>query len=127
MQLPPIHSAIKQKGKPVYLLARKGIDVIMEPRKINIHEFEITNINLPVFLLKWYVQRARIYAVWHMTLDRHLGAVLTFAVYAAHVSEILPWTEALSMEEFVARKFKITAPRSNRRFLNKFQAVIVYS
>src|SRR5574340_917957 len=24
MQIPPIHSAIKQKGKPVYLLARKG-------------------------------------------------------------------------------------------------------
>ena len=30
-QTPPIHSAIKQKGKPVYLLARKGIDVVIEP------------------------------------------------------------------------------------------------
>lgn len=48
LQTPPIHSAIKQKGKPVYLLARKGIDVILEPRKINIREFEITNIELPV-------------------------------------------------------------------------------
>src|SRR5450432_530351 len=48
MQVPPIHSAIKQKGKPVYLLARKGIDVIMEPRKITIHGFEITDISFPV-------------------------------------------------------------------------------
>lgn len=48
LQTPPIHSAIKQKGKPVYLLARKGIDVILEPRKITIKEFEITNIEMPV-------------------------------------------------------------------------------
>lgn len=47
MQLPPMHSAIKQKGKPVYLLARKGHEVILEPRKIVIKEFVITNINLP--------------------------------------------------------------------------------
>jgi tRNA pseudouridine55 synthase len=47
MQVPPVHSAIKQKGKPVYLQARKGIDVILEPRKITIHEMEITRITLP--------------------------------------------------------------------------------
>ena len=47
-QVPPIHSAIKQKGKPVYLLARKGVEVILEPRKITISEFKITNIEMPV-------------------------------------------------------------------------------
>lgn len=26
LQTPPIHSAIKQNGKPVYLMARKGLD-----------------------------------------------------------------------------------------------------
>src|SRR5690349_2404897 len=48
LQTPPIHSAIKQKGKPVYLLARKGVDVTLEPRKITISEFEITDIKMPV-------------------------------------------------------------------------------
>jgi tRNA pseudouridine55 synthase len=47
-QVPPIHSAIKQAGKPVYLLARKGKEVILEPRKITIKEFEITSSELPV-------------------------------------------------------------------------------
>ena len=47
LQIPPIHSAIKQKGKPVYLLARKGKEVILEPRKITIRKFEITNIEMP--------------------------------------------------------------------------------
>jgi tRNA pseudouridine55 synthase len=48
LQTPPIHSAIKQNGKPVYLLARKGAEVILEPRKITIHAFEITAIEMPV-------------------------------------------------------------------------------
>jgi tRNA pseudouridine55 synthase len=47
-QVPPIYSAIKQKGKPAYMLARKGIDVVMEPRPVTIKEFEITKIELPV-------------------------------------------------------------------------------
>ena len=51
-QVPPIHSAIKQKGKPVYLLARKGIDVVLEPRTLTIHEFEITKIEMPVVTFK---------------------------------------------------------------------------
>ena len=47
LQVPPIHSAIKQQGKAVYLKARRGEEVILEPRKITIHAFEITQINLP--------------------------------------------------------------------------------
>lgn len=46
-QVPPIHSAIKKEGKPAYLMARKGQDVKLEPRKITISGFEITGINLP--------------------------------------------------------------------------------
>ena len=51
-QVPPAHSAIKKGGKPVYLLARKGIDVKLESRKIFIHKFEITNIEMPVISFK---------------------------------------------------------------------------
>ena len=47
MQVPPVHSAVKQKGKPVYLQARKGIEVKLQPRKVIIHQFEISNIQLP--------------------------------------------------------------------------------
>lgn len=47
-QVPPIHSAIKKDGKRVYELARKGKEVVLEPRTITIKEFEITTIELPV-------------------------------------------------------------------------------
>jgi len=52
LQTPPVHSAIKQKGKPVYLKARKGVDVVLEPRKITISKFEITDITMPVVSFK---------------------------------------------------------------------------
>ena len=51
-QIPPIHSAIKQGGKPVYLMARKGIDVKMEPRTITINSFIIEEIALPIIHFK---------------------------------------------------------------------------
>jgi len=46
-QVPPIHSAIKKDGKRVYKLARKGEEVILEPRRVVIREFEITGMELP--------------------------------------------------------------------------------
>ncbi len=38
MQKPPIYSALKHKGKPLYYYARKGIAVEKEPRPITISE-----------------------------------------------------------------------------------------
>jgi tRNA pseudouridine55 synthase len=43
LQVPPMHSAIKVDGKRVYESARKGIEVKMEPRPVQVREFEITS------------------------------------------------------------------------------------
>ena len=51
-QYPPIYSALKKDGVALYTLARKGIDVVVEPRKITIHSFEITEIQLPIISFK---------------------------------------------------------------------------
>lgn len=47
MQLPPIYSAIKKDGQPIYKKARKGKEVEIEPRRVNISNFEITENRLP--------------------------------------------------------------------------------
>lgn len=36
-QIPPMYSALKHEGERLYKLARKGIEVIREPRKVRIH------------------------------------------------------------------------------------------
>ena len=46
-QIPPIHSAIKKDGKRAYELARKGAEIVLQPREITISEFEITKITMP--------------------------------------------------------------------------------
>lgn len=40
-QTPPMFSALKHKGKPLYELARQGIEVEREPRKIHIYSLEL--------------------------------------------------------------------------------------
>jgi len=40
MQTPPVYSALKHKGKPLYYYARKGIKVVKEPRLIEIKELK---------------------------------------------------------------------------------------
>ena len=46
-QLPPMFSAIKVDGQPLYKKARKGISVEVSPRPVTIYEFEFTRIELP--------------------------------------------------------------------------------
>src|SRR5687767_3535355 len=46
MQVPPAHSAIQINGKRVYELARQGKEVIIEPRKVTVREFEIIKIEM---------------------------------------------------------------------------------
>ena len=46
-QKPPMYSAIKVEGKPLYKSARKGEEIEVESRRVTIHEFEITAVELP--------------------------------------------------------------------------------
>lgn len=46
-QVPPMVSSLKYKGKPLYKLARKGINVERQPRKISIKSLEIIDIKIP--------------------------------------------------------------------------------
>ena len=46
-QIPPMVSAIKKDGVPLYKLARKGIEIVREPRKVHITSYEVTRIELP--------------------------------------------------------------------------------
>ncbi len=53
-QVPPMYSAVKVKGRKLYELARKGIQVEREARRIKINKLEIVQINLPE--VKFYLE-----------------------------------------------------------------------
>ncbi|WP_121666963.1 tRNA pseudouridine(55) synthase TruB [Mesonia aquimarina] len=46
-QYPPVFSALKKDGKRLYEYARKGKEVKIDPRKVTISSFELTQIQLP--------------------------------------------------------------------------------
>ena len=48
MQIPPMVSAIKKNGVPLYKLARQGIEVEREPRLVHIYNFRFTEYAEPL-------------------------------------------------------------------------------
>jgi len=46
-QIPPMVSAIKMDGVPLYKLARQGKEVVREPRFVHVYSYRIDEINLP--------------------------------------------------------------------------------
>jgi tRNA pseudouridine55 synthase len=52
MQVPPMFSAIKVKGKPLYKLARKGHVVERQPRKVHIAGIDIIDFTSPVLKVR---------------------------------------------------------------------------
>lgn len=47
-QVPPMHSAIKRNGQPLYKLAHQGIEVERDSRTVHIHRFVVTGWASPV-------------------------------------------------------------------------------
>lgn len=44
-QIPPMYSAIKFQGQPLYKLARKGIEVERKPRQVTVYELSFTRLD----------------------------------------------------------------------------------
>ncbi len=51
-QVPPMYSALKHKGTPLYKLARQGITVEREPRSVEIHDIELLDWTPPLLTIR---------------------------------------------------------------------------
>ncbi|MEO8173668.1 MAG: tRNA pseudouridine(55) synthase TruB [Sediminibacterium sp.] len=100
MQTPPIHSAIKQAGKPVYLAARKGIDVKLEPRPVTVYSFSIEKIEWPVVHFRVVCSTG----TYIRSLANDFGAALGVGGYMSSLRRtrigIFSVEDALSLEKF---------------------------
>jgi len=57
LQIPPMYSALKHRGTPLYMLARKGQKVDRSPREIETYEIKLVWCRLPVFRIEVYCSR----------------------------------------------------------------------
>ena len=106
MQVPPMVAAIKYKGKPLYELARKGIEVPRKARKIMIKELKLLSYCLPD--IRFYLKCSR------GTYVRQLGDDLAQKLETSGcISEIervgvgrFKLVDALKLEEITEKSVK---------------------
>jgi tRNA pseudouridine55 synthase len=100
LQTPPIHSAIKKEGKRVYELARKGIDVKLEPRPVTISAFDIVSFEPPVARFRVVCSTG----TYIRSLANDFGAQLGCGGYLSSLCRTrigsFLLSEALSLEQF---------------------------
>ena len=80
-QIPPMYSAIKQNGTPLYKLARDGVQVPRAARKVRIYSLKITQVHSP--LVEFVVHCSK--GTYIRTLAEDIGHQLGCG---AHVAEL---------------------------------------
>jgi len=73
MQTPPAYSAIKIKGKPAYKLARKGVALKLEPRRVTIYELELIKYSYPLLFATCRVSSGTYIRALARDIGRKLG------------------------------------------------------
>lgn len=72
-QVPPMYSAIKFNGIPLYKYARTGIDIHREPRKVTIYEMDLINFSGDVFELELSCSKGTYVRTLAQDIGRKLG------------------------------------------------------
>lgn len=72
-QVPPMYSAIKVKGKPLYRLARKGIDVERKERQVEIFNIQVKEVTLPLVRIQVSCSRGTYIRALGRDIGKRLG------------------------------------------------------
>lgn len=102
LQTPPMHSALKHKGEPLYALARRGESVERKARSIQVHSIELLSWDLPHWSLRICAGSGLYVRTLVEDLAKSVGSVAH--VTALHRDWVDPWQEqkAVSLEEVEA-------------------------
>ena len=82
MQVPPMYSALKHGGTPLYRYARQGREIERSPREVDIYEIKMTECNLPEFSVEVCCSRG----MYVRTLAEEIGDALSVP---AHLSGLV--------------------------------------
>lgn len=80
-QIPPIYSAIKKDGQPLYKLARQGIAVELAPRSVTIHAIKVLMYNQESAMLEIHCGKG----TYIRTLCQDLGRACGSSAYMAYL------------------------------------------
>jgi tRNA pseudouridine55 synthase len=105
-QVPPLFSAVKIAGKRAYEHARKGNDVVLQPKKITISEMEMLNFSPEQVVLRIVCSKG----TYIRALARDLGEALGSGAYLVGLSRTrigeIKLEDAWNIQDFL-EKFKV--------------------
>jgi len=84
-QIPPMHSALKKDGVPLYKLAHKGISIKREPRQLTIKQIDMTR--KEGHFLEFFVHCSK--GTYIRTLIEDIGAELGCGAYVVELRRLL--------------------------------------
>jgi tRNA pseudouridine55 synthase len=113
MQTPPMVSAIKKNGVPLYKLARQGVEVEREPRLIHIYNFRFTDYQEPFGQFRVACTKGTYIRCIANELGEKLGCGAHLSALRRSASGRFDVADALSLEKVLA----CSAPELEKRVL----------
>lgn len=112
-QTPPMYSAIKIDGVPLYKSARKGEEIEREPRFIRVSEFELTRFGLPAFDFRLRCSKGTYVRTIAHDLGQRLGCGAHLAALRRTATDRFNIAQALTLDEIE----KLSLPEIDRRLI----------
>jgi tRNA pseudouridine55 synthase len=102
MQMPPMVSAIKKNGVPLYKLARKGIEVEREARLIHVYDFRFSGYQEPIGCFRVACTKGTYVRSLAHDLGQKLGCGAHLATLRRTVSGKFDVANAIEFEQVLA-------------------------
>lgn len=118
-QTPPMYSAVKIDGQPLYKAARKGEEVEREPRFIRVMSWDVTGFALPRFDFRMRVTKGTYVRTLAHDLGQKLGCGAHLAALRRTASDKFHISQAVTMDQLQA----MTLPEIEKRLIPARDAV----
>jgi tRNA pseudouridine55 synthase len=118
-QTPPMYSAVKVDGVPLYKSARKGEEVEREPRFIRVMSWDLTRIALPRLDFRLRCTKGTYVRTLAHDLGRKLGCGAHLAALRRTASDKFNVSQALTLDEINA----LSLPEIEKRLIAPRDAV----
>jgi tRNA pseudouridine55 synthase len=118
-QMPPMYSAIKIDGVPLYKSARKGEEVEREPRFIRVMNWDITRLALPQFDFRLRCTKGTYVRTLAHDLGQKLGCGAFLAALRRTATDKFNVSQALTLDELLA----LPLPEIEKRLIAPRDAV----
>ena len=118
-QMPPMYSAIKIKGVPLYKSARKGEEVVREPRFIRVMSWELTRFAPPRLDFRLRCTKGTYVRTLAHDLGQKLGCGAHLAALRRTATDKFNVSQALTLDQIQA----LSLPEIEQRLIPARQAV----